>query len=84
MQIRERELQRKLQLRNAELQSTQEKAIGRILQEAKPIVQQTITERNCSVLLNGAAATAAARSPDPLSRSPEQAGHRYRPGRLVR
>jgi Skp family chaperone for outer membrane proteins len=64
LQVREREIQRTVQLRNAELQATQEKAIGRIVQEERPIIQQTITERNCSILISGQAAMAASSSMD--------------------
>jgi Skp family chaperone for outer membrane proteins len=64
LQIRERELQRKAQLRQRELQATQDKAFNNVAQQAEPIVRQVIVERNCSVLLNGAAVVVAAQSMD--------------------
>ena len=46
-------LQRKAQLRSAELQQTQQKAYGTIFQAADPIVRQIFVQRGCSVLIDG-------------------------------
>jgi outer membrane protein len=59
LQVRDRELQRQAQLRQRELQATQEKAFSTIGQQADPIIRQVVGERNCSVLLNGAAVVVA-------------------------
>jgi outer membrane protein len=64
LQVRDRDLQRKAQLRQHELQATQEKAFGYVAQQADPIVRQLISERNCSILLNGAAVVVAAPAMD--------------------
>jgi Skp family chaperone for outer membrane proteins len=64
LQIRDRELQRKAQLRQRELQATQEKAFNNVGQQAEPIVRQVIAERSCSILLNGAAVVVAAPTMD--------------------
>ena len=61
---RERALQQKAQLRNQELEATQEKAIGVIGQSSSPIITTIATQRSCSVLLNGTAVMAAAPSMD--------------------
>lgn len=45
-------LQHKAQVRQAELQKTEEKAGARIEQEAEPVVQQAFTQHGCSILLN--------------------------------
>jgi Skp family chaperone for outer membrane proteins len=55
LQSRDRDLQRMAQLRQRELQATQEKAFGVIGQQAEPIIRQAVGERSCSILLNGAA-----------------------------
>lgn len=64
LQLRDRERQRKIQLRQRELQATQEKAFATINQSAEPIIRQVVAEKNCTVLLNGAAVVAAAPSLD--------------------
>ncbi|MDR3512162.1 MAG: OmpH family outer membrane protein [Caulobacteraceae bacterium] len=64
IQIRDRELQRKAQLRQRELQATQDKAFNVVGQQAEPIVRQVIAERNCSILLNGAAVVVASPAMD--------------------
>jgi outer membrane protein len=64
LQVRDRELQRKAQLRQRELQATQEKAFGVIGQQADPIIRQVVAERSCSILLNGAAVVVAAPAMD--------------------
>ena len=55
LQVRDQALQRKIQLREREMQATQEKAFGTIGQQADPIVRQVIGEKTCSLVLNGAA-----------------------------
>ena len=59
LQVRDQALQRKIQLREREMQATQEKAFGTIGQQADPIVRQVIGERTCSLVLNGAAVVVA-------------------------
>jgi Skp family chaperone for outer membrane proteins len=64
LQVRGRDLQRKADLRQRELQATQEKALGTISQQAEPIIRQLVTERNCSILLNGSAVVVASPAMD--------------------
>jgi len=48
-------LQQKAQLRQAELQKTEEKVTVQIQQTAEPIMQQAFTQHNCSVLFTSSA-----------------------------
>jgi outer membrane protein len=64
LQLRDRERQRKIQLRQREMQATQEQAFATVNQQADPIIRQVVSERNCSVLLNGAAVVAVGPSMD--------------------
>lgn len=64
LQARDRDLQRKAQLRQRELQATQEKAFSVIGQQAEPLIRQAVGERSCSILLNGAAVVVAAPAMD--------------------
>jgi outer membrane protein len=64
LQVRDRDLQRKAQIRQREMQATQEKAFGQVAQQAEPIVRQLIVEKSCSILLNGAAVVVAAPAMD--------------------
>ena len=50
--LRVNAIQRKAQLRQREIQATEEKALGRISQEAEPVVRQAFAQHNCSLLLN--------------------------------
>lgn len=57
IQVRANALQRKVQQRNAEMQRTQEKALGRLSDEIAPLVRQTYQAKGCSLLLNRDALT---------------------------
>lgn len=50
-------LQRKAALRDREVNATEQKAIGRIVTELEPLVRQAYQQKQCSLLLNGAAVT---------------------------
>jgi len=52
IQVRNSALQRKAQLRERELQATEQKALVRIQQEMEPLIRQTYQTAKCSVLLN--------------------------------
>ena len=52
LQARSANFQRKYQLRNQELEATQQKAGQRILVEAEPLLRAAFTQRSCSLLLN--------------------------------
>jgi outer membrane protein len=52
LQARAAAFQRKVQLRDKELQETQARAVQQIAQAMGPIAVQTFTQRGCSVLLN--------------------------------
>jgi outer membrane protein len=52
IQARYTALQQKGELRQRELQATQEKAVNRITQELDPIVQQLYQQHRCSILIN--------------------------------
>lgn len=52
IQVRANALNRKAQLRDRELQATQQKALGRVGQELDPIIRQVYQQRQCSMLLN--------------------------------
>jgi outer membrane protein len=52
IQVRANALNRKAQLRDRELQATQQKALGRVGQELDPILRQIYQQRQCSILLN--------------------------------
>ena len=51
LQLRANNLQRKAQLRDREVQATEQKAVGRIGQEMEPLIRQVYQQRACSVLL---------------------------------
>lgn len=51
LQVRANAYQRKAQLRDREMQATQQKALGRVGQELDPIIRQVYQQRQCSVLL---------------------------------
>ena len=51
LQVRLNAYQRKSQLRDRELERTQQKALGRVGQEMEPIMRQVYQQRQCSVLL---------------------------------
>lgn len=62
--LRANALQRKAQQREAEIQQTEKKAVGRIGQEADPIVRQVFAQHNCTILINAGAVFFAAPSLD--------------------
>jgi outer membrane protein len=51
LQIRANTLQRKAQLRDREVSTTEQKAVARIGQEMEPLIRQVYQQKNCSVLL---------------------------------
>lgn len=51
LQVRANAFQRKAQLRERELQATQQKALSRIGQEMEPMIRQVYQQRQCSILL---------------------------------
>jgi len=51
IQVRANALNRKIQLREREFQVTEQKAVGRVLQEAEQPVRQAYQGKGCSVLL---------------------------------
>ena len=57
IQVRANALQRKVQQRNAEMQRTQEKALGRLSNELSPLVRTAYQAKACSMLINREALT---------------------------
>jgi outer membrane protein len=51
LQVRANAWQRKAQLRERELQATQQKALGRVGQELEPVIRSSYQQAKCSVLL---------------------------------
>ena len=51
LQVRAAALQRKAQLRERELQATQQKALGRVGQELEPVIRGAYQQAKCSLLL---------------------------------
>jgi outer membrane protein len=52
LQVRVNSLQRKAQLRDRELQATEQKAIGRIGTEMEPLIRTAYQQKACSILIN--------------------------------
>jgi len=52
LQARANAFQQKYELRQREMQATQEKALNRIAQELDPIAQQLYQQHRCSILIN--------------------------------
>ena len=52
LQVRDNALQRKAQLRDREMQATQQQAVGRVLNEMKPLIAQAAQQKNCAILLD--------------------------------
>lgn len=50
LQLRANALQRKAQLREREMQATQQKALGRVGQELEPIIRTVYQQSKCSIL----------------------------------
>ena len=55
LQVRVNALQRKAQLRDREMQATEQKALQRVGQEMDPLIRQVYQQRNCSLLLQRSA-----------------------------
>ncbi len=55
LEQREAQLQQTGQLRQREWDATQQKAFGRIMQAASPMIGQIIVQRSCGLVLDGAA-----------------------------
>lgn len=53
LQQRDTALQRKAEIRQRELQATAQKALGRVVSEATPLVAQVYGQHGCSLLLDG-------------------------------
>lgn len=51
LQVRVNALQRKAQLRDREVQATEQKALQRVGEEMDPLIRQVYQQKNCSVLL---------------------------------
>jgi outer membrane protein len=51
LQVRANALQRKAQLRERELQATEQKAVGRVVQESEQPVRQAYQQKGCAILL---------------------------------
>ena len=64
LQQRAEALQQKAQLRDRELQATEQKAVQRILQEASPLVAEQVKAKSCGVLLDANSILAANPSMD--------------------
>jgi outer membrane protein len=52
LQVRANSFQRKAQLRDREMQATEQKALGRIGQEMEPLIRQAYQQKGCSMLVN--------------------------------
>ncbi len=53
LQVRANAFQRKAQLRDREMQATEQKAVQRVLQEVGPILQGVYGQRGCGLLIDG-------------------------------
>jgi Skp family chaperone for outer membrane proteins len=51
LQVRANAYQRKAQLRDRELQATQQKALGRVGQELDPLIRQVYQQKQCSLMV---------------------------------
>jgi outer membrane protein len=52
LQVRGNALERKAAVRERELQATQQQAVGRVLNEMKPLIAQAAQQKNCALLLD--------------------------------
>ena len=52
IQVRNNALQRKAQLRDQEIQATEQKAVNRVGVEMEPLIRQAYQQKQCSVLIN--------------------------------
>jgi outer membrane protein len=55
LETRQRELERQVQVRRQEMAATEQKAVGRVLTEAEPIIRQVFQQQHCSVLFDDSA-----------------------------
>jgi outer membrane protein len=53
LQQRQNSLQRTAQIRDRELEATQQKALGRVMTEINPLLRQVYAQKQCSLLLDG-------------------------------
>ena len=53
LQQRQTGLQRTAQIRERELEATQQKALGRVMTEINPLLRQVYAQKGCSLLLDG-------------------------------
>jgi Skp family chaperone for outer membrane proteins len=61
---RERDFEHLVEVRNQEMQATQQKAFGRVFTEAQPMMQEAFQAHNCSLLLDGRSVLAVAPAMD--------------------
>jgi outer membrane protein len=52
LQVRQNSLERKAVLRDREMQATQQQAVGRIINEMKPLIQSAAQAQKCSILID--------------------------------
>jgi Skp family chaperone for outer membrane proteins len=55
LQVRDNAWQRKAQLREREMQATQQQAVGRVLNEMRPLIAQAAQQKSCSIVLDRSA-----------------------------
>jgi Skp family chaperone for outer membrane proteins len=55
LEARQRELERQVQVRRQEMAATEQKAFGRVLTEAEPIIRTVFQQQHCSVLFDDSA-----------------------------
>lgn len=52
LQVRDNAFQRKAAIREREMQATQQQAVGRVLNEMKPLIAQVAQQQKCALLLD--------------------------------
>jgi len=52
LQVRDNAWQRKAQLREREMQATQQQALGRVLNEMRPLIAQAAQQKSCAIVLD--------------------------------
>jgi outer membrane protein len=52
LQVRDNAWQRKAQLREREMQATQQQAVGRVLNEMRPLIATAAQQKSCAILLD--------------------------------
>jgi outer membrane protein len=52
LQVRQNALERKAALRDREMQATQQQAVGRVLNEMKPLIAQSAEQKNCAIVVD--------------------------------